>query len=73
MEEVGFVALDAMMLAAVEWGYICTPLDILLDLELEPLKLLSAAAVLAAAKYVLEHCAGEHDMDVFELRMWLVL
>ena len=43
------------VIAAVEWGYIRTPLDILLDLELEPLKLLSAAAVLAAAKYVLEH------------------
>ena len=31
------------VIAAVEWGYIRTPLDILLlDLELEPLKLLSA-------------------------------
>ena len=43
------------VIAAVEWGYIRTPLDVLVDLELEPLELLSAAAVLAAAKYVLEH------------------
>ena len=39
------------VIAAVEWGYIRAPSDVLVDLELEPLKL-SAAAVLAAANYV---------------------
>ena len=42
-------------LAAVEWAYIRMPTSVLVDLELEPFKMVGQRDVYCAAKYVLEH------------------
>ncbi|CAE6936347.1 unnamed protein product [Symbiodinium sp. CCMP2592] len=41
--------------ATVEWAYIHMPLSVLVDLELEPLKMVGQRDVYCAAKYCLEH------------------